>query len=162
MYYGESSTSLDDKGRLSVPVQFRTVMDAHDHDVWYLTRGFDGAVFLFEKAAWQALPLNGRSGSPLEPRMLDFRRMFLGSVAKVKRDRQGRLTIPAHLREYAGIDREAVLLGVEDHLEVWSKENWRGFQARQAEQYKAMAAELFGTEKSAAAPTQGDLQGDEH
>ncbi len=159
MYYGESQASLDDKGRLNVPMQFRSVMDVHDHDVWYMTRGFDGAIFVFEKENWQRLVQQSGGHLPLEPRMLDFRRLFLGGVAKVKRDNQGRLPVPAHLREYAGIDREAVVLGVEDHLELWSKEGWRAFQDRQAERYKAMAAELFGPGLGAAAATKGEVQG---
>lgn len=153
MYYGESPTSADDKGRISVPVQFRSVMETLDHDVWYITRGFDGALFLFHKQQWEALLSQGKEFSSLDPRMLDFRRLFLGSVAKVKRDGQGRLAVPAHLREYAGIEREAVMIGVEDHLELWSRNGWRTFQERQAEQYKAMAAELFGKPGAVAAET---------
>ncbi len=155
MYYGEAHTSVDDKGRVNVPVHFRAIMELHDHDIWFMTRGFDGAIFVFHKEQWQALLANGASAAPLDPRMLDFRRLFLGSVAKVKRDRQGRLAVPAHLREYAGIDREAVLLGIEDHLELWSKDGWRAFQERQANEYKAMAAELFGKKEQNAAATQG-------
>ena len=158
MYYGESQTSLDDKGRTTVPVQFRTIMEALDHDVWFMTRGFDGAIFLFHKEQWQALLQEGATFSPLDPGMLDFRRLFLGSVAKVKRDRQGRLAIPGHLRDYAGIDREAVMLGVEDHLELWSKEGWRAFQQRQAEEYKAMAAKLFAPKNGPAAANQGETR----
>jgi len=159
MYYGEAHTSVDDKGRVNVPKDFRTIMDANDHDVWFVTRGFDNALFLFEKARWGQLLLQAQSKSILDPRMLDFRRMFLGSASKVKRDVQGRLSIPAPLREFAGFDREAVLLGVEDHLELWSKDNWRGFQSRQAEQYKVMAAELFGAANPHSAATEGGLQG---
>ena len=159
MYYGESSTSLDDKGRMNLPLQFRSVMDALDHDTWFMTRGFDGAVFLFEKEQWAKLQQETKGFSTLDPRMLDFRRFFLGSVAKVKRDGQGRLPVPGHLREYAGIDREAVLIGVEDHLELWGKETWRAFQQEQAQQYKAMAAELFGRKHGGAAATEGDVQG---
>lgn len=143
MYYGEAQTSVDDKGRISIPVQFRSVMEVLDHDVWFLTRGFDGAIFMFHKAQWESLLSQGKGFSPLDPRMLDFRRLFLGSVAKVKFDSQGRMAVPVHLREHAGIEKDAVLLGVEDHLELWSKDGWRSFQARQAETYKAMAAELF-------------------
>ncbi len=150
MYYGESSASVDDKGRLNVPVQFRSVMDVLDHDTWFITRGFDGALFVFHKEKWEEVLQESRGTRLLEPRILDFRRMLVGSVSKVKRDRQGRLSIPAHLREYAGIDREAILIGVEDHLELWSKDGWRAFQARQQAQYKAMAAELFGRPASAA------------
>jgi len=132
MYYGEAHTAVDEKGRLNVPQQFREIMNVNDHDVWYLTRGFDNAVFMFEKARWAEVLETIESKQKLYPNMLDFRRFFLGSSAKVKRDAQGRLLIPAHLREYAGIDREAVLLGVEDHLELWGKDNWRAFHARRA------------------------------
>ena len=155
MYFGEAQTSLDDKGRMMVPVQFRSVMQVHDHDTWYLTRGFDGAVFLFQKEQWEALLAKGSGPSPLDPYLLDFRRLFLGSVAKVKRDRQGRLAVPSHLREHAGITREAVLLGIEDHLELWSKEGWRTFQERQASEYKVMAGKLFGHREAETAATQG-------
>ena len=156
MYYGEAHISLDDKGRLNVPKDIRTQMDAHDHDVWYVTRGFDNSLFLFEKSRWEALLAQTQAKAMLDPRMLDFRRFLLGSASKAKRDGQGRLTIPVHLREYAGFDREAVLLGVEDHLELWSKEGWRAFQARQSEQYKTMAAELFGAKSGDAAEPEGE------
>jgi MraZ protein len=155
VYFGEAQTSLDDKGRMMVPVQFRSVMEVHDHDVWYLTRGFDGAVFLFQKEQWEALLAKGSGNSPLDPNLLDFRRMFLGSVAKVKRDKQGRFAVPSHLREHAGISREAVLLGVEDHLELWSKEGWRTFQERQASEYKVMAGKLFGQREAELVTTEG-------
>jgi len=161
MYYGECQVSVDEKGRVAVPVHFRAVMEVHDHDVWYMTRGFDKSVFLFHKEQWEKLQVQNQGASPLDPHLLDFRRLFLGSVSKVKRDAQGRLGVAAHLRVFAGIEREAVLLGVEDHLELWSVTGWLAFQERQAENYKAMAAELFGN-KARAADNQGVLQGDEH
>ncbi len=162
MYFGECQASVDDKGRLAVPVQFRAAMELHDHLVWYMTRGFDGAVFLFHAAQWQELVSQNKGTSPLDPRMLDFRRLFLGSVAKSKLDGQNRLGIPSHLREFAGIQREAVLIGVDDHLELWSKVGWQAFLERQAEQYKAMAAELFGGKGVSAAGNNGAMLGDEH
>ena len=147
MYYGESSASIDDKGRLNVPIQFRKVMEVFDHDTWYLTRGFDGAVFAFPSDRWSEVLKESQGTHLLDPRMNDFRRMLVGSVAKVKRDGQGRLSFPAHLREYAGVEREAVVIGLEDHLELWGKDNWRAFQARQQAEYKAMAATLFGAQR---------------
>ncbi|MBI2425531.1 MAG: division/cell wall cluster transcriptional repressor MraZ [Candidatus Hydrogenedentes bacterium] len=159
MYYGETQTALDDKGRLNVPIHFRKVMEDNDHETWFLTRGFDGAIFLFNLQKWQSLVDSGQEFSPLDPRMLDFRRLFLGSVAKVKRDKAGRLAIPSYLREYAGIDRDAVLLGVEDHLELWSKTNWVAFQQQQMAQYKAMAGDLF---RSGKVGNEGDARDAKH
>ena len=155
MYYGEAHTALDDKGRLSIPVQFRKIMDVHDHDLWYLTRGFDGAIFLFHRDRWNGLLEQSQGFAPLDPDMLDFRRLFLGSVAKAKLDRQWRLVVPAPLRAYAGIEREGVLLGVEDHLELWSRTGWEEFQRAQAARYKEMAGLLFGSTRERAAETEG-------
>ena len=73
MYYGESQTAIDDKGRITVPQQFRQVMEVHDHDTWFMTRGFDGAIFLFHKEQWEKLKDLGSGHSPLDPRMLEFR-----------------------------------------------------------------------------------------
>jgi MraZ protein len=151
VYYGEAYTSVDDKGRVNVPKEFRLQMEARDHDTWFVTRGFDGSLFLFEKTEWEKLLEKARAKAAIEPKMLDFRRFLLGSASKIKVDAQGRLSVPAPLREYADIDREAVLLGVEDHLELWNKENWRAFQKAQLENYKSMAAELFGAPAAAAA-----------
>ena len=155
MYYGESQTSLDEKGRLTVPRQFRLLMDANDHDTWYMTRGFDGAIFVFPSDEWKKLKDLGCGHSPLDPRMLDFRRMFVGSATKVKMDRAGRFAVPSLLREYAGLEKDGVLLGVDDHLELWSKEGWCAFQKRQMDHYKEMAATLFATAKSDANTTEG-------
>lgn len=162
MYYGESQTAIDEKGRITVPVQFRQVMEVHDHDTWYMTRGFDGAIFLFHSAQWEKLKNLGSGHNPLDPRMLDFRRMFLGSAAKVKRDKAGRLAVPALLREYAGLQKEGVLLGVEDHLELWSKEGWCAFQQRQMARYKEMASELFASTRAGNGTTEGAERDADH
>jgi MraZ protein len=145
MYYGEAHSALDEKGRLAVPVQFRRIMDALDHDTWFITRGYDNSLFLFEKSRWEKLLQEELPKATLEPRKMDFRRFLVGSSSKIKLDGQGRLLIPQYLREYAGIDREGVLLGMEDHLQIWSETNWREYNQRQAAEYKKMAAELFGT-----------------
>lgn len=144
MYYGEAHTSLDDKGRLIVPMHFRRIMEAMDHDTWFITRGYDCSIFMFHKARWDELLAKYVPGATLEPHILDFRRLLLGSAAKAKLDGQGRILVPEYLRNYAGIKREGVLLGVEDHLELWSETGWQEFNARQAVEYKKMAAELFG------------------
>lgn len=90
MYYGEAYTSVDDKGRINIPKEFRTQMEAQDHETWFVTRGFDGALFLFEKTKWESLLEQVRAKSMLEPKLLDFRRFLIGGVSPVKADPQGR------------------------------------------------------------------------
>ncbi|MBI2432116.1 MAG: hypothetical protein HYV26_04530 [Candidatus Hydrogenedentes bacterium] len=155
MYYGEHSASLDDKGRINIPVLFRQVMDVKNHEVWFMTRGYDGAVFMFDAAKWDSLLGELAEGATLDPRMMDFRRLLIGSGTKVKRDNQGRMVVPQHLREYAALGDEGVLLGVGDHIQLWSKEGWRQFQKCQMEEYKAMAAQLFGRSPAVAAQHEG-------
>mgnify|MGYP001436622536 CR=1 FL=1 len=149
MYYGEHQTVLDDKGRVTAPVRFRDIMRVLGHDMWYMTRGFDHAIFLFHRKEWERICSHARRYSTMNAKALDFRRLLFGSVAEVRPDRQGRILVPTHLREHAGLEREAVLIGVDDHLELWSKEGWASFQKSKDDEFKEMATQLFaGDEQS--------------
>lgn len=148
MYYGESITKLDDKGRITVPRRIRETMDVAGHAIWYMTRGFDHCIFLFHRDAWNQICAEARRLSPMDSRALDFRRLFFSSVAEARPDQQGRMSIATPLRDYAGIDKEAVLIGVDDHLELWNADAWRAFTERNDAEYRQMAAPVF----SAAAP----------
>lgn len=143
MYFGEAQTVLDEKGRITVASQFRKTMDVLGHAVWYMCRGFDGAVFLFPKEEWDKIRSESGQYSAMEPRAVDFRRMFYGSVTEVRPDNQGRVPVPPYLREHAGLEREAVLVGCEDHLELWSRDGWNQYQKQLLAQYKEMGRELF-------------------
>jgi MraZ protein len=146
VYFGESTSKIDDKGRITVPRRIRDTMDVLGHAIWYMTRGFDGAVFLFPKEEWDKIRQQARQFSSMDAKVLDFRRLFFSSVAEAKPDAQGRMAVPPHLREHAGIEKEAVLIGVDDHLELWSKEGWRAFVERREQEYKQMAAPIFAPE----------------
>ena len=142
MYYGEASTVLDDKGRITVPRRIRETMNVLGHIQWFMTRGFDGAIFLFPRQEWEKIRAQA-ANHPSMGKAIDFRRMLFGSVAEVQADRQGRMAVPPHLREHAGLERDAVLIGVDDHLELWSRDNWAAFQKRQQKEFKEMAEQLF-------------------
>jgi MraZ protein len=144
MYFGETHSAVDDKGRLAVPVQFRRIMQVLDHDTWFITRGYDNALLLYPKERWDRLLKEELPGPSLDPLVMDFRRFFLGGAAKAKLDGQGRLLVPQYLRDYASIEREGVLHGLEDHLQLWSNTGWRTFSERQLPDYKNMASALFG------------------
>jgi MraZ protein len=143
MYYGESQTVLDDKGRITVSRKFRETMSVLGHVLWYMTRGYDGSIFIFPKEEWDKIRNQASTHSTMDAQAIDFRRMFFGSVAEVQPDRQGRLSVPTHLRQFAGLDKEAALIGVGDHLELWSKNRWSAYQESKEQDYKSMASELF-------------------
>lgn len=143
MYFGESQTILDDKGRITVPRRLRETMKVLGHTLWYMTRGFDSSIFLFPRQEWDKIQSQASRFSSMDGRAIDFRRMLFGSVAEFQLDRQGRIPVPQHLREHAGLDKEAALIGVDDHLELWSREAWKNFQQRNEDQFKQMASDLF-------------------
>lgn len=143
MYFGTAETVLDDKHRITVPRRMRATMEVLGHSVWYMVSGFDHSVSLYPRDAWDAIRTQVNKYSSMDARALDFRRLFFASVAEVRPDAQGRMAVPPHLREYAGLDRDAVLIGVDDHLELWDQAAWREFKAKRDPDYKAMAAQLF-------------------
>ncbi len=145
MYCGEAYTVLDDKGRITMATQFRKVADVMSHAVWFMTRGFDGSLFLFPKERWDVIRGEAARRSAMDPEAVDFRRMFFGSVQEVRPDGQGRVPVPQHLREHAGIEKEAVLIGCEDHLELWSRDGWKKYQKSMESKYKDMGRELFSS-----------------
>ncbi|MDQ1257455.1 MAG: transcriptional regulator MraZ [Candidatus Hydrogenedentes bacterium] len=143
MYIGTAETVLDSKNRITVPVRVRETMHVLDHSTWYMTRGFDGGIFLFPRSEWDKIRGVVSRYSAMDARVLDYRRLLFASVTEVQPDRQGRMPVPAHLREYAGLDRDAVLIGVGDYMELWDRDAWWAFQKKQEPDFKAMAAQFF-------------------
>ena len=146
MYFGTAETVLDDKNRVTVPRRFRETMDVLGHAVWYLARGFDHSISLYPHSEWNKVRKQTNRFSSMNAQALDFRRLLFASATEIRPDRQGRIPIPAHLREYAGLEREAVLIGVDDHLELWPRNTWLAFQQQQDAGFKGMAAQLFAGE----------------
>lgn len=149
MYIGETHTVLDDKGRITIPRRIRNTMDALGHALWYLARGFDGAIFMFPRQEWDKIRSQATHYSAMDSNAGDFRRLLFGSASEVRPDNQGRLPVAAHLRAYAGIEKAAVLIGVDDHLELWSEEVWQEFQESRQGEFKQMASQLFAPRNEA-------------
>lgn len=153
MYFGEAQAALDDKWRLTVPSLFRKRMEVNNHLVWYLTRGYDKSIFMFHQEAWNAIREQVSKHSSMNARALDFRRLFFGSVAEARPDRQWRIPVPQHLRDHAGLTKDAVLIGVDDRLEMWDRDAWTAFQREREAEFKEMASGLFSGEDRLLAPT---------
>lgn len=143
MYFGEFPTTLDDKGRVTMSAPFRKTAEVLSHAVWFMTRGFDGSLFLFPKERWDVIRGESARYSTMDSRAVDFRRMFFGSVSEVRPDGQGRIPVAQHLQDHAGITKEAVIVGCDDHLELWSRDGWKKYQKAMEAQYKEMGRELF-------------------
>ncbi len=136
MFRGEVAYSLDEKNRLTVPSAFREELG----EVFYVTKGLDKCLFIFPEDKWtefeasiRALPLS--SGRKTQ-------RFFFSGAKECVPDRQGRILIPQNLREYAGIEKDAVIIGVSDRLEIWSKEQWEAYDDTDSDEIARLMEEM--------------------
>jgi len=121
---GTHSYQLDQKGRISLPVRFREVFA----DGAYLTLGQDGCLFCFPGAEWTERTRELRSSPLSDADGRALARIFFGSAERVDLDTQGRLVIPPRLRAAVGLKKEAVVVGVQDRLEIWDRDAHERYQ----------------------------------
>jgi MraZ protein len=122
MLLGEYDHTIDDKGRLTLPARFRSRFA----DGIVVTRGLDGCLYAYTRADWQRLVETRLAElDPLSPESRKLQRFFFASASEAEPDKQGRFVIPAPLAEHAGLEREVVVAGVYDHLEIWDRAAWR-------------------------------------
>ena len=120
MLIGEYEHSLDAKGRVIMPAKLREDMG----EKVILTKGLDGCLFGFSQAEWanfeeklKTLPLTNKNAR-------NFVRFFLSGATECEMDKQGRFLVVSNLREYAEMDKEIVVIGVGNRIEMWNKEKW--------------------------------------
>ena len=138
MYMGEYNHSVDAKGRVIVPSKFRDRLG----DSFVVTKGFDKCLAVYDLPSWEKLQEKLAQMPMISEDARTLRRMIVGSADEAETDKQGRITIPAPLREYASIDKDAVLIGNIDHIEIWSKELWSKAQDIDAD---AAAEKLYSS-----------------
>ena len=122
MFMGEYNHTIDAKGRLIIPAKFREVLG----DEFVVTKGMDGCLFVFDNSEWQVFAEKLRSLSMIDKEVRQFTRFFLAGAASVEVDKQGRILLPSVLRDFAGITKDTVLIGVGSRIEIWSKDRWEG------------------------------------
>jgi MraZ protein len=121
MFLGEYDHNMDDKGRLAVPARFRE--DLGDGVV--ITRGFDHCLMGFPRAMWEQLAGHVSALTLGQGDARNLRRMLFSSAIDIQLDRQGRILIPQNLRDYAGLNEQVIVAGLNTYFEIWSRERWR-------------------------------------
>ena len=121
MFIGEYNHTLDSKGRLIVPSKLRESLGER----FFLTKGLDGCLSVYPTEEWgffmgklKKLPMTNKDARK-------FSRFFLAGATECEIDKQGRILIPANLREFAKLEKDAVIVGVGTRLEIWDKEIWQ-------------------------------------
>lgn len=120
MFMGEYNHTVDAKGRLIVPSKFREQLG----DEFVVTKGLDGCLFVYENTEWKILEEKLKKLPLTNANARKINRFFLAGAALCEVDKQGRILLPAVLREFAGIEKDAVMVGVGNRIEIWSKESW--------------------------------------
>ena len=125
MLIGEYEHSLDVKGRLILPAKIREDMG----DKFIVTKGLDGCLFGFSQNEWtnfeeklKTLPLTNKNAR-------DFVRFFLSVATECEIDKQGRFLIAGNLREYANLEKDAIIIGVGTRIEIWNREKWKSYNS---------------------------------
>ena len=120
MFMGEYNHTIDAKGRLIIPAKFRELLGTE----FVLTRGLDGCLFIYPVDEWKAFEQKLRALPLTNKNAKTFSRFFVAGAAMCELDRQGRVLVPQTLREFAGLEKDVVLTGNLDRIEVWSKDKW--------------------------------------
>ena len=141
MFRGRFEHTIDEKGRLSIPSKFRELLSARGENELVLT-DFDSCLAAYPKDEWRVLEEKMKQLSMIQKDVRNFLRLFYSSATEVPLDPQGRILIPPQLRERARLDREVVLLGLLNKIEIWDKESWEDFMARSAGTFEEVASKL--------------------
>jgi MraZ protein len=120
MFLGQYRHNLDEKGRLTIPARLRESFV----DGAFLTQGFDRNLRLLTEEAFTALYQKLSQLNTTDPTTRDLRRLLLANAQQVEIDKIGRILVPQFLREFAGLEIEAVIVGVGESVEIWSQEAW--------------------------------------
>jgi len=120
MFYGEHEHTIDEKSRVTLPAKFRHALA----DGVVLVRGIDGTVDVYPRATWEADMARIAELDALNRESRDMKRFVFTGATPAELDRQGRVVLPPKLAERADLGRDVVVLGVQDHIEIWNRARW--------------------------------------
>ena len=124
MFVGQYSHNIDAKGRLAVPAKFRSELKKA-----VVTRGLDNCLFLYPKKEWEVLAQKIAASPIGRASARSFSRFMLAGAMEVEFDSQGRIILPEYLRNFAGIKKATVIIGVYSRLEIWDETKWQTYQS---------------------------------
>ena len=139
MLLGTHAPKLDDKGRVILPAKFREELQGG----LVITRGQENCLYVFSSAEFQAVHDKIRQAPVTSIEARNYLRVFLSGASDELPDKQGRVTIPAALRQYAGLDKDLVVIGVGARAEIWNAKSWNEYLAKQESAFANVAAEVI-------------------
>ena len=138
MFIGEYEHTLDEKKRVTLPKAFKTELGKKI----VITRGLDNCLFVFSTVSWKKIADRLQEISFTQADSRGFNRFLLSGAVEIEPDAAGRVLIPDHQKQFAGLKRNVVFAGVSDRVEVWDAAAWKAYKQRIEKQADAMAEKL--------------------
>jgi len=139
MLLGTHTPKLDDKGRVILPAKFRDDLGGGI----VVTRGQERCLYVFATDEFERVHERIREAPLTNKQARDFLRMFLSGASAETPDSQNRITIPPHLRTYAGLERELVVTGIGTHAEIWNADAWNAYADANESGYAELEQEVI-------------------
>ena len=139
MFMGEYHHNIDEKGRLIMPSKFRNDLG----ETFVITRGIESCLFVYPMETWNNLTSKLNELSFTKKDVRSFQRFFLSGATICEFDKQGRINITSPLANYAKLNKECVVIGVNDRIEIWSKDNFDKFLDENLDNVSDIAEHLF-------------------
>jgi MraZ protein len=139
MLLGQHSPKLDEKGRVILPAKFREELQGG----LVITRGQDRCLFVFSTAEFALVNDKIRQAPVTNAEARNYLRIFLSGASDEQPDKQGRVTIPATLRQYAGLDKDLVVIGVGNRAEIWDAKAWSDFLSTNEASFSNVSEEVI-------------------
>lgn len=138
MFMGEFQHNIDEKGRIIIPAKFRELLGTS----FVVTRGLDHCLFVYPMEEWSLLEQKLKSLPLMKADARAFSRFFFSGATEVEWDKQGRINLPGNLRQYAKLEKECVIIGVSNRVEIWSKETWSEYYDHSEQSFNEIAEKL--------------------
>ena len=139
MFLGTHQPRLDDKGRLFLPAKYREELA----EGLVITKGQERCLYVFPVEEFQRITEALRTAPVTAKAVRDYSRVFFASASDEVPDKQGRITIPQSLREYAGLRRDCVVIGANTRLEIWDSQAWGAYLAGQEQAFADLSEEVL-------------------
>lgn len=139
LFLGTHRPKLDDKGRLFLPAKYRDDLAGG----LVITRGQERCLYVWPVTEFATLTEQLREAPVTHKASRDFLRMFFAGASDEVPDKQGRVTVPGQLREYAGLDKECVVVGANNRLEIWDADAWQSYLDDKEQAFAEQSEEVF-------------------
>jgi MraZ protein len=143
VFYGEYIHTLDKKNRVIIPSRFREPISDEGVEKLFITRGLDKCLFVFPEMEWRKQEDKFNAMPFTKKQNREFKRMFFSGAVENVPDGQWRILVPEYLKEYAGLEKEMMIIGVGNRMEIWDKKKWENYYSNSKDNYERIAEDLM-------------------